>query len=196
MRSEENVCGVADGVATPVPTAHDLEVAEAVIVPHFDAVRDAYCEFRPESGHSGLTRLRRTKFIIDPAMHDSPRHFAACRDDGMLMLFAPQLIDLPIETMVAILTHEFGHAADFAYGAAWYTDGSGPSPARWIGEHEDDRGWRAWRKGWRQRGKDQVEWAADGIAQAVTGRRLGYCGETCCMLQAFDQCQPRPAGLR
>jgi len=172
----------------------DLDTAEAVIAPHWDAVRDTYVEFAPE-GSGGLVRLRKTKFVMDPEMHDSPRHFAACREDGMMMLFAPQLVDLPVETMVAILAHEFGHAADFAYPAHWVMPGSGPGTARWVGE-QDSKQWREWRKAWRSRTRDQIEWTADGIAQAVTGRKIGYCGEVGCMLQCFDKGQLRPAGLR
>ena len=50
------------------------------------------------------------------------------------------------------------------------------------------------RRLWGDRHPDQVEWSADAIVKAVTGRSLGYCGR--CMLQCFSGGKPRPAGLR
>jgi hypothetical protein len=165
------------------------EIAATILQPHFDAVRDVYCEFRPSST-TQLTKLARTRFLVDPAMHDSGRHFAGCRQDGMLIKIAPEAVELPIKTLVAILAHEFGHAADFAYPGRWVT--ARDAPARWN-ERDGGRKIRAWRKAWAERSDDQMEWDADSIAWAVTGQRIGYCGP--CLLQCFNG-QPRPEGLR
>jgi hypothetical protein len=178
-----------------------LEIASAVLRPHFDAVRDVFVGFRPEPGHAGLLLLRKTRLIIDPAVHDTFRHFAMCSDDGMVMRFAPEAVDLPIETVVAITAHEFGHASDFAYPARWVLLGRGK--AEWI-PADGSKPVKRWQRAWRERNqaaragdegaRDQIEWAADGISQAVTGKKTGYCGS--CLLQCFAGGIERPVGLR
>lgn len=170
------------------------ESTALVIKPYFDAARDVFSSCEIEPGFT-LSRLAKVKFIVDPKIHNKPRHFAATMDDGLLMMFAPQFVELPVETLVAIITHEFGHAADFVYPARWYTPSNGPSKASWIESGGvDTRAFRLWTKLWEDRGRDQVEWAADGIAQAVTGKHLVYGGD--CMLQRFSQGVERPKGLR
>jgi len=186
-----------------------LEVAAAILEPHFDAVKDTFVEFEPEPDQS-LSILRRTRFVVDPDVHDTPRHYAMCRDDGLLIKVAPESIGLDLETLTAILVHEFGHAADFAYPARWV-----PSKGRaacWIGEagswrydvqgnatwHEETgkeaHRIRRWQNLWHHRSDDDIEWAADSIAYAVTGMRVRYCGP--CMLQCFSGASTRPKGLR
>jgi len=108
---------------------------------------------------------------------------------------------------IGVFCHEFGHAADFAYPARWLMPPDGPGCAVWI-DDPDVKPARQWRTLWRQRNdlagkrdktrpcehaRDQIEWAADGIAEAVTGKRVGYCGD--CLLQCFRG-EERPAGLR
>jgi hypothetical protein len=170
-----------------------LEIVRAIMRPHFDAVQDDFVAWRNAATQTHLGRLRKTKFVIDPKMHDTERHFAACRDDGMLIHFAPQIVDLPVETLVAIVAHEFGHAADHAYPAHWLMP-SGPGKAQWLGAPPDTKHGRRWQRLWRERSRDQIEWAADGIAQAITGRKLGYCGD--CLIQCYRGGVERPAGLR
>ena len=194
------------------------EFAAAILQPHYDAVRDAYVAYSPAHGMKGMSRLKKTKYIVDSKLHDTPRHFAACRDDGMQMIFAPELAELPIENLVAILAHEFGHASDFAYPGCWAWPVEKAGVTEWVGEDQKGRAraWRAmkrswggsidvmlepqeseavaWMRAWEKRNRDQIEWAADAIAMEVTGHRLGYCGA--CMVQTFDRCIERPAGLR
>lgn len=191
-------------------------MAAAVLTPHFDAVRDTFAEFRPAAGQTKLTRLGKVKFVVDAAVRDTDRHFAATMDDGLRVAFSPLIVDLPTATMVAIITHEFGHAADFAYPGCWLSPMEGPGESIWLGPVADQRTRemrkvaREWQKLWDLRNarahagdqtagerlaRDQVEWAADAIAFRVTGQRLGYCGP--CLLQCFRTSAPdRPAGLR
>jgi hypothetical protein len=187
----------------------DLEVAAAILEPHFEAVKDTFVDFEPEPGER-LTLLRSTRLVVDPDVHDSPRHYAQCRDDGLLIKLAPESVALDLETLTAILVHEFGHAADFAYPARWVAVKG--QPASWVGEggswYYDSQGnarWqqdsgkearriRRWQSLWHDRSDDQVEWSADSIAQAVTGLQVRYCGP--CMLQCFSGDGGRPKGLR
>ncbi len=179
----------------------DDEVVATVLTPYFDATRDAYVAFRPD-GSTSLEKLRKTKFVIDAKNHNSGRHFASTRDDGMLMMFAPQIVELPVDTLVAILAHEFGHAADFAYPAHWLTRGQADDEAKWIGDPSVSKQSRKWQRLWYEQNdrsgadanRDRIEWRADAIAFAVTGRRLGYCGD--CVLQCFRGGIERPPGLR
>jgi hypothetical protein len=167
----------------------DDEFAYAVIEPHFDAVRDHYAAFEPEPG-SSLDKVRRTKLVVDPAVRDSPRHYAACRDDGLLIVIAPQAVQLEHDPLVALLCHEFGHATDFLYPGQWA--GRRNERAVWVPENtkKTDR----IRRMWSERSEDQVEWDADSIAYAVTGHEITYCGA--CMVQCFSGGKSRPGGLR
>lgn len=164
-----------------------VELAALACEPEFAAVRDTFAEHVTASGP--LERLGRVRVVVDPAVHDSARHFAACREDGLLIVLAPEAAHLGLETLLAILAHELGHAADHLYPARWLPSTDGP--AEWL--DDDHPALRSWRKAWPERSVDQVEQAADSIAQAVTGRRVGYCGP--CMIQCFGG-KPRPKGLR
>jgi hypothetical protein len=194
----------------------DVEIAATVIEPYFDAVRDTFAAFEVEPGKP-LARLKRVTFEVTSRAHSSARHFAATYETGLSMMFAPELVERPWETMVAILVHEFGHAADFAYPACWSWPKKQPSEVVWVGESARGRAlaWREiygrsgarsrssdddrppaqnWAFAWQHRDRDQIEWAADAIAEAVTGRPIRYCGD--CLLQCFDGGVSRPAGLR
>lgn len=189
------------------------EFVYAVLQPYFDEVRNIFASFSPAKGMK-LAKLKKTKFLVDAKVGRGGtklphcaggRHFAATRDDGLLMYIAPRLVELPEENVVAILSHEFGHAADHAYPAHFIMPPGGPGKAIYIG-HDDTKRHRDWRRLWRNRSLDQIEWAADGIAEAVTGCEIGYAGD--CMIQSFtgmalcvgdSTCPPpvrRPAGLR
>lgn len=168
------------------------EVAASILQPYFDDARTSFAGFEVEPGQR-LSKAAKTRFVVDAGFHDTDRHFAATRDDGLLMYFAPEYINLPVETATAIMAHEFGHALDFLYPGHWLMPAQGPGKATWIGPPGQSKAGRKWLKLWRSRTRDQVEWAADGIAQVVIGRRIGYCGD--CMLQCFRG-KPRPKGLR
>lgn len=165
------------------------EEAASILAPHYDAVRDVFSAYEPKVGNP-LSRLTKTKLVVSEDARDSERHFAACREDATAIILAPQAADLPVPTLVAILAHEFGHAADFAYPGSWRLIERG-EPAIW---HPPTRRHARTVRDWEERDEDQVEWAADAIAMSVTGKHIGYCGP--CMLQCFSGGKPRPRGLR
>jgi hypothetical protein len=177
------------------------EVERLILEPHFYAVRDTFASYVPAESASPLCVLKKTEFVVDAAVRNSDRHYAACRDDGKLIVLAPQAVDeLDLDTLVAILAHEFGHAADFAYPGDWMLLRAGEEQQHvvWVGEVTDARADR-WRSSlWKSRGRDEIERTADAIAEAVTGRRIMYCGG--CTLQCFQgpdvRHRRRPEGLR
>lgn len=153
--------------------------------PYFEAVRARYIE-------RGLERCRKTKLWCAPWVHDTPRHFAACTDDGEQIYAAPDLADLPDQTVLAIFAHEFGHATDFLYPAEFQLGRAGADRRDFSVVSEKQV--RAWITGWNQRDADLVEQSADAIAEFVLGMRIGYAGP--CQLQCFNRGVARPAGLR
>ncbi len=173
---------------------NDIEISFAVLEPHFEAVRDVFSSYEVEP-HIKMEKIHSVKMIIDPAIRDVERHHAACRDDGSMILFSPQAAFLNLETLVAIIAHEFGHAADHLYPGCWLItkNGRGENEATWIGDC-DSKYHRKYRNLWHQRNRDQIEWSADAIASKVVGKRITYCGP--CLLQCFSGGIERPEGLR
>jgi hypothetical protein len=143
---------------------------------HRDAlsvVRGQFLATRRHFVESGYKRCKAVRFELDPDMHDSPRHFAACRHDGKLILCAPELADQEDHTIVAIMYHEFGHATDFLYRM---------TPKSVLDSDDEDD-------------KDEVERMADRIAEDVSGLRIRYHGPL--KLQSFEHGRlGRPKGLR
>lgn len=174
----------------PSLTADDpAELAFAVIEPHFDAVRDHFAEHEVEPGKR-LSRVLETRLLVSEHIRDRQRRYAATRTDGLLMVIAPEAAALPIEQLVAIIAHEFGHAADFLYPGRFL--GRRNEPAVWVpkGAKKEAQLQRLWL----QRSDDQIEWDADSIAMLVTGQAITYCGDD--LLQCFGGGVARPAGLR
>lgn len=167
------------------------ETAAVIIEPYFDAVRDTFIDFSPEPGIR-LDKLRGTRFVVSDKVHDTPRHYAMCREDGLLIMFAPEVTKLSWKRVVAIATHEMGHAADFLYPGQWVPPARSCGEAIWVGRR-NDKAARRWRGLWHERTDDQIEWTADSIAKTVTGKTIKYCGP--CMVQCFSGGRLRPAGL-
>ncbi len=170
-------------------TTTDLtnEEAHAIIEPYFDAVRDNYVA-------AGLAQCKRTRLVIDPKMHDTNRHFAACQDDGLVILVAPELAEWPDYSLMAILAHELGHATDFLYPGQFAMRGD-DEPAEYRNpESMKAKHWHRWLKDWKSRDADLVELSADAIAHRVMGVRYGYRGP--CLIQTFGATRLRPVGLR
>lgn len=171
--------------------ALDLDqMAGFVISPSFDAVRDVFddaCSRLP--GAQLVTEVRLT---INPDRHDTARHFAACATNGRRIEIAPEAADLPIETLTAILAHELGHAHDFLNPGRWEFHGR-DRPAQWVPETASADRRKAAQRRWLNRDDDEIEFWADAIAFAITGKKIGYCGP--CLIQCFGGVE-RPAGLR
>lgn len=164
-----------------------LEEAYVVLEPYFEVVREDYI------GH-GLTKVKKTRLFVAPQMHDSPRHFGACKDDGSAILIAPELASVPDSILLAILAHEFGHATDFLYPGEFVLRASGPADRRAKATTADqEKQWSRWLKAWHKRSGDVVELTADAISERVMGVAYGYLGP--CWVQSFDGTHARPMGL-
>ena len=173
-------------------TALSRDEAYAVLEPYFLAVQE---RFVPR-----FDKTRTVRFAILGEIHDKTRHFAAW--DGRAILAAPELAELPEETVLAILSHEFGHATDFLYpGEYVLVDGEGivtmpptPQDTRKL-DKRAAQALRARMHLWQERDGDTVERTADAIGESVIGRPIGYSGP--CLLQTFERgMRPRPEGLR
>lgn len=170
--------------------------ALAVLDPFFEAVREVFVAHERQNG--GSSRMQHVRVECAPWLHDTPRHFAGATEDGRRILVTPELVELPEETVVAILAHEFGHAMDFCYPAryVWTQDGlilqSTVLTVTSDKRHVQAVG--AAMRQWRDRDSDAVERTADAIAEHVTGRSIGYTGP--CLLQSLDIGVARPVGLR
>ena len=170
-------------------TSTDLTCDEAlaIIEPYFHAMQEVFVE------HPELARCGKTGLYVAPWVHDSPRHYAACRDDGKAIIVAPEMVELDERMVLAILAHELGHACDFLY-AGEFVLGHEREALRRKREDFTDRQWSRWIKDWEQRDEDAVEFTADAVAQLATGLVIGYTGP--CQLQSFERGKARPQGLR
>ncbi len=129
----------------------------------------------------GLARVWETSVLVTAKGDNTAkggRTVGSTRGDGLVMYLSPTLADLPSTTRMAIVAHEFGHAADFLYPGTWLDDGISPPDL-----HR-----------WQARDANAVELAADQIAEAATGLAIGYGGGR--LLQSFScGVRPRPRDL-
>jgi hypothetical protein len=172
----------------------DIRRAGTVLEPFIEDVRDAYLAF-------GLKNIARTRVVVTERAREGKRHFAACRTDGSQILLSPDLIRLPVATAVGIIAHEFGHAADYLYPAAFERKFLGGATFRQYGLRSNDGVPRGVADRWRSRDDDEVEMSADAIAETVLSAsekrpiRIGYAGP--CFLETIGAgIRPRPRGLR
>lgn len=171
--------------------ALDLDgMASFVIAPSFDAVRDVFDQAC--SKFDGIALVTDVRLVINPERHDTERHFAACAVNGKRIEIAPEAADLPLETLTAILAHELGHACDFLNPGRWEFAGR-DKPAKWVPEAASADRKKAAQRRWLNRDDDEIEFWADSIAYALTGKKIGYCGP--CLIQCFGGVE-RPRGLR
>lgn len=174
-------------------TSLSLDEAEAVIEPYFTAVKETFQE-------SGATLTKSVRLELAEWAHDKPRHYAATEDTGRLIVVAPEFAELPEGTILAILSHEFGHAVDFLYPGEFMVVDDGelvmmPKIPKGALESRQTEAAIARARVWRDRDKDTVERTADAIAEHFTGRLIGYSGP--CELQSFERgVRPRRLGLR
>jgi hypothetical protein len=170
------------------------EVAYAILEPYFEATREAYLAFA-----QGLplptSALKKVRMECREEMHDTPRHFAGASEDGSLIAVAPQMVDLPEDTVAAIFAHEFGHVLDFLNPAYFSCDTEEQILLRVpLAGSREDKSRIAQMRQWRSRDEHTVELTADLIAEQVIGVRIGYSGP--CMLQGFGRGVSRPRDLR
>ena len=165
-------------------------------------LREAAESIRKVFMSRGADKVKFTKVEVEDWIRDKPRHFAACKTDGRLIVLASDLALMPPKTMGAIIAHEFGHATDFCYPGSFLLDGRGDLHVRPQGMRSNDALPRGVMENWDKRGADSVEKTADRIAERIMGIKIGYCGP--CNLQTMlmgtpDEagCKyPRPNGLR
>lgn len=164
-----------------------------------DEAREALTSYFSETKllfvECGLTKLRKVDLVVDGSVRDSGRHYAACREDGRVILVSPAMADLPHDSVAAIFAHEFGHAADFSYPARFLVaDGELVQRSGTSAAGIDDRWAYNQSKQWVERPDDAVELTADLIAEWVTGRQIRYSGSRC--VQTYGAgVSPRPEGL-
>lgn len=161
--------------------------ALAIIEPYFHAMQEVFAD------REDLARCKKTRLYVAPWVHDSARHFAACRDDGKAIIVAPELAELDERMVLAILAHEMGHACDFLYPGEFVL-GKARQALRRAREDFTEKQWAKWVKDWEKRDDDAVEYTADAVAQLATGLVIGYAGP--CQLQSFERGKARPQGLR
>lgn len=170
-----------------------VEEAYAILEPYFLAVQERFVA-------EGAKRASNVRLEVAPWAHDTLRHFAATATTGSPVVVAPELAELPEETVLAILSHEFGHAVDYLYPGEYVLVDDGelvrlpPTPAHDLGGKRGEQAYLARMKRWERRDDDAVERTADAIAEHFTGHAIGYCGP--CDLQCFDRGVSRPDGLR
>lgn len=170
-------------------TYTDLSIEEAHVIlePYFEVIRERYLA-------AGLERCAAARLIIDGSMHDTARHFAACHDDGKVIRLAPELVELPEDTVLAIIAHELGHAADFLYPGEFALAREDEPAQRRSPDSMKAKHWHRWLRDWEARDGDLVEITADAIAHYALGVRYGYRGP--CLIQSFGARDLRPLGLR
>lgn len=168
-------------------TTTDLSRAEAtsILEPYFVAAQEVFVAF-------GYDKCAKVRFSVSSAMHDSPRHFAACSGDGARIICAPELAELPEHFVIGIMFHELGHAADLSMPGYHYFGANGITLRR--RDSYSDHEWRKIVRAWDERDYDTVERTADSIANMVSGLSIGYAGP--CQLQTFEAGEDRPTGLR
>jgi len=162
-----------------------LDEAHGILAPFFEEVRSDFLKH-------GFLLVKEVKFFVAPEMHDTPRHFAACSENGKKILVAPELAELDYAFVIGIMAHEFGHATDFLYPGEFFLGRDGTERRRRDDVSEGQ--WIRWTKTWENRPYDVVEKTADGIAEKVWGSPIGYAGP--CKLQNFRTGEARPQGLR
>lgn len=167
----------------------DELACKLILEPYFEAGRDLFVKWSKDNGFP--LKVKKVQLECLAEMHDTPRHYGGCREDGLVIAIAPQAVSLPEETVAAIIQHEFGHAMDFLFPSRFFYDGEDVTV---LEDSEDDRTRVARMRQWEARDLDTVEFTADGIAELVTGNRIGYLGP--CLLQSLNKGEPRPYGLR
>jgi hypothetical protein len=204
--AEENpdVSRCGRGLICPTPQTNlDLQTARTIIEPYFLAAQERFVPYsRAAHGSGKLVKQVRLECHPWRDLHEGMgfgiRNFAATSEDARTIIVAPEIVELPPETVAAILAHEFGHVIDFMHPADYAV--AGDELLRWRGGDVPQTDPRAEQarvariRQWEARDPDTVEHTADKIASHVVGQLISYSGP--CLLQTFDRGMRRPAGLR
>jgi hypothetical protein len=206
MEAEDRDVSGRGGLICSAPQTNlDLQTARAIIEPYFIAAQEKFCEY-VRAAHGSPKRVKNVLLECHPwrVLADEigfgVRNFAATSEDARTIIVAPEIVELPPETVAAIIAHEFGHVLDFIYPSDYALVGG--ELLRWRCKVADDdpraeQALVARIRQWELRDPDVVEHTADEIASHVTGSPIRYSGP--CLLQTFDRGSRgirRPQGLR
>lgn len=170
------------------------EEAFYVMEPYFVAARSLFVEYCATLGLDD--QVKKTRLECSSDVRDSERHFAGTTLDGKKVVVAPEMAELPEDTVAAIMAHEFGHVVDHLYPAQFVCV---EEQLMFVGDVDvsEPRGIQAKMarmRQWEKRPYHEIELLADLIAEQATGSRIGYCGK--CLLQGLNRGIPRPKNLR
>lgn len=194
LGTTRGIVGGPHCIPAGAPSISDRQ-KKAILLQSAEEIRKAFLRADAE-------KVAHTKIRVEDWVRDTPRHFAACRNDGSLIVLASDLALLPAKTFAAIIAHEFGHATDFAYPGSFLLSNRGDLVVRPQGRRSNQSVPREVLERWEKRSSDDVETTADRIAERIMGIQIGYCGP--CNLQTMltgapedASCHPtRPRGLR
>jgi hypothetical protein len=183
-------------------TEVDCETALAILEPYVKVAREEFLRFERE--HYGGSKIKRVKLECAPWAElqeedgFNVRNFAGTSEDGRMIVAAPELVELPEDSVAAIIAHEFGHTLDYLYpgrfllaqGELVRFDDPG------VGNSKAEKARIARMRQWQllHQDRDLVEQVADEIASLVLHRQIRYAGP--CLLQTFGRGLSRPPGLR
>jgi hypothetical protein len=190
---------VVEGCRRP-ETDVDPETARAIVEPYFAAAKDEFVAHEKANYRAAKMKAVRLECRTWQDMHDEEgfnvRNFAATTDDGRTVVVCPDIVELPMESVAAIIAHEFGHAYDFLYPGRFVL--ANGELLHFYDEPAENKAAEKARiarmKQWEHRDHDTVEAVADAIATEVLGMQIRYSGA--CLLQTFGPGVHRPKTLR
>ena len=180
-------------------TAVDCETARIILEPFLKAAQEQFVQFERE--HYGGKKLSYVRLECAPWAELEQegfdvRNFAGTSEDGRLIIAAPELVELPQESVAAVIAHEFGHAFDYLYPGRFAL--ARGELLRFDDLEAEDKASQQARlarmQHWERRDRDTIETTADEIASLVLQREIRYAGP--CLLQTFGRGMSRPSGLR
>ncbi len=158
------------------------------VPPGMEWVVSSLYSHRDKLVRGGLKRLAVTRAQVGEVPGGTDRTYAACSENGKMIILSPDLAVLESHFVNGIVLHELGHAVDFLYPAQLHLGTAGDLV---VYEHKP---WAGDMRAWKRRSHDVVERFADQVAERAFGVTIGYKGP--CLLQTTrGGIRPRPAGL-
>lgn len=178
--------------------ALDEQTTLAILRPYFVAARERFVIYS-KTIELPVSSLKKVRLECDVNMRDSERHFAGASTDGDVIAVAPEMADLPEDTVAAMFAHEWGHILDHLHPGTFVLDDEEdllilPDIDFDDSDKRSGQARLARMRQWRDREDHAIELVADKIAEAVVGARIGYSGP--CLLQGFNRGVSRPESLR